>query len=218
MVDSRSYDLQGLRQESRTSDRLTDHHLSLHGVRQGLFDQGIRGPDRRGDVGKDFPPALQQGVTRPHPPFLALFHRQHQISSRAFRAADKLAPASSAVFYCFFSLLLYYNVMPSVYLKTVSLSLLVVILFLFTGISSLVSAPVKAASKQSCCDACNTGKAQNTNACSTPDCPLYLCLTANLTSPVSPVAPEVVRSVSSFVAVHSPFSAVKAVFHPPANS
>ncbi len=108
--------------------------------------------------------------------------------------------------------------MQSSYMKTVSLALLVVVLFMFTGLSSLVGAQAPDASTKACCDACSKEKARSANACSTPDCPLYLCLTANTVSSVSILAPEAVRTASSSVEVRSPFTAVKAIFHPPALS
>jgi hypothetical protein len=101
-------------------------------------------------------------------------------------------------------------------MKIVSLALLIVVLFMFTGLSSFISVHTSAASDKACCDACSKEKTRNTNTCSTPDCPLYLCLTANTASPVSILAPEAVRSVSSSIEVYSLFSVVKAVFHPPA--
>ncbi len=108
--------------------------------------------------------------------------------------------------------------MSKLYLKIVSFALLLIVFFLFTGLSSLVSAPVQDASAKACCDACSKEKTQRTNTCSTLDCPLYLCLTANMTSSVSILAPKAVRSASSSFEVRSPFSTVKAVFHPPALS
>ncbi len=99
--------------------------------------------------------------------------------------------------------------------KIVGLILLAVVLFMFTGLSSLAkpapNAPVKA-----CCAACSKEKARGTNTCSAPDCPLYLCLTANAASPVSILAPEAVGSASSPIATRSPYSAVRSIFHPPA--
>ncbi len=112
----------------------------------------------------------------------------------------------------------YNDAMRSSYAKSVSLALLVVMLFLFTGLSSFVSAQVPDASAKACCDACSKEKARSTNTCSTPDCPLYLCLTANMVSPVSILAPEALRSSLSSVEIRSPLSAAKTVFHPPALS
>lgn len=108
--------------------------------------------------------------------------------------------------------------MQPAYSKTISLALLLVVLIMFSGLSSFVAAQTPDASAKSCCDACSKEKTRNANTCSTPDCPLYLCLTANMVSPVSILAPEAVRSSLSPVEAHSPFSAVKAVFHPPALS
>jgi hypothetical protein len=102
-----------------------------------------------------------------------------------------------------------------IYWKTVSLALLVVVLFMFTGLSSVVSG-FSTASAKSCCDACSKEKTRTADACSTPDCPLDLCLTANAASPLTVLAPESVGFALSFVEIHSPYSAVKSVFHPPA--
>ncbi len=101
-------------------------------------------------------------------------------------------------------------------IKIVSLILLAVVLFLFTGLSSLLAKPALNAPVKACCDACSKEKARSTNACSTPDCPLYLCLTAKTASPVSILSPETVGSASSSIAIHSPYSEVKSIFHPPA--
>jgi hypothetical protein len=104
------------------------------------------------------------------------------------------------------------------YLKTVSLALLLVALFMFTGLSSLISAHTPETPAKSCCDACSKEKTRNTNTCSMPDCPLFLCLTVNTSSPISILAPEPMRSSLSSVEVRLRLSAVKAVFHPPALS
>ncbi len=108
--------------------------------------------------------------------------------------------------------------MQSSYTKSVSLALLLVVLFMFTGLSSFVAAQISDAPVKACCDACSKEKTRSTNTCSTPDCPLYLCLAANMVSPVSILAPESVRSSLSSVETRSPFSVLKAVFHPPALS
>ncbi len=100
--------------------------------------------------------------------------------------------------------------------KLVSLALLAIVFFMFTGLSSLVTGPAKNTPVKACCDACSKEKTRSTNTCSTPDCPLYLCLTANMVSSFSILAPEIISTASSLVEVRSPFSAAKAVFHPPA--
>ncbi len=104
------------------------------------------------------------------------------------------------------------------YLKTVSLALLLVVLFIFTGLSSFVVVQAPDASAKACCDACSKEKTRSTNACSAPDCPLYLCLTASTVSPVSILAPEAVRLSLFTIEARSPYSVVKSVFHPPALS
>ncbi len=106
--------------------------------------------------------------------------------------------------------------MQSSYAKYVSLALLAVVLFMFSGLSALVSPPATSAPVKACCDACAKEKTRSSNACSTPDCPLYLCVSASAASPLSIPAPAAIGSVSSSVAIHSPHSAAKSVFHPPA--
>lgn len=104
--------------------------------------------------------------------------------------------------------------MPSTYTKSISLALLSVLLFMFSGLSALASSPALDAPDKSRRDACSKEKSRITNTCSTPDCPLYLCITATIASPASILAPEALRVFSSSIEVRSPRPAAKAVFHP----
>ncbi len=108
--------------------------------------------------------------------------------------------------------------MQIMYVKSVSLALLLVVLFIFTGLTSFVAVQAPDASAKACCAACSKEKTRSTDACSTPDCPLYLCLTANTVSPVTILAPEAVRFSLSNIEARSPYFVVKSVFHPPALS
>jgi hypothetical protein len=58
--------MQVLRQEGRASDRLTRGIISLHGVRQGIFNQRLSPGYKQGNVGGNIPPPQQPGMNEKH--------------------------------------------------------------------------------------------------------------------------------------------------------
>ncbi len=101
--------------------------------------------------------------------------------------------------------------------KMISLILLVSAALMLTGFSESFSSAFLEKAEKSCCDECNNGeeKTPGANHCSTPDCPLFVCLAINIDSPF-------VLSTSFegiYVPLFSPEPILKplpkSIFHPP---
>jgi hypothetical protein len=107
--------------------------------------------------------------------------------------------------------------MRVVFFKIVSIIFLVVVVSIFTGLPESVSATLFEKGEKSCCDECDKNEEQSpgTNHCSTPGCPLFVCLAINIDSPL-------ILSVS-FESIYTPLPNTepilkllpKSIFHPP---
>jgi hypothetical protein len=86
---------------------------------------------------------------------------------------------------------------------------------MFTGLSTSISAIHLEKTDEPCCDECNKGDEQNTGHCSTPDCPMFLCLSINTVPPFMPLT--LLESIYIHQLVEELYlkSFVKSVFHPP---
>ena len=101
------------------------------------------------------------------------------------------------------------------FFKFVSIIVLIAMTFLFTGLSATASAAFFEKSEKSCCDECTKTEGQNPDHCSTPDCPMFLCLSMNTVSPFTPsISLEGVYIFQSVEELHLK-SSVKSIFHPP---
>lgn len=101
-------------------------------------------------------------------------------------------------------------------MRIASLIVLLSLVVVFTGLSSYaaVASPEKTA--KSCCDECNKkDKASKSDRCSTPDCPMFLCLSMNVVTPFTPS----IQTESIFLTYHvKEFHlsiSTKPIFHPP---
>ena len=101
------------------------------------------------------------------------------------------------------------------YFRIVSVILLVVVMIMFTGLSTSISAIHLEKTDEPCCDECNKGESRNPDHCSAPDCPMFLCLSINTVPPFMPsISLEGVYVPQTFEESHLK-SFVKSVFHPP---
>ena len=97
----------------------------------------------------------------------------------------------------------------------ISTILLITAALTFTGLSESFSAAFLEEAEESCCDECNKGETEPPDHCSTPNCPLFVCLSMNIDSPL-------VLAVS-FDGVYIPQPKkelvleplVRSIFHPP---
>lgn len=100
--------------------------------------------------------------------------------------------------------------------KVSALIVLLAVALAFTGLPSFVSAAHSEKVEKSCCDECDkTGEKSKADNCSTPTCPLFLCLSMNVAMPFTQsiqTAGVVVRQLSSEFYLSTP---TKAIFHPP---
>ncbi|MBF0560160.1 MAG: hypothetical protein HQL08_15430 [Nitrospirae bacterium] len=101
-------------------------------------------------------------------------------------------------------------------MRIVSFIVLIAVCLVFTGLSSyaIVTPPDKAA--KTCCDECNRrGENSRSDHCSTPTCPMFLCISINIVTPFTPS----IQTESVFVTSISPelyfITPAKAIFHPP---
>jgi hypothetical protein len=105
--------------------------------------------------------------------------------------------------------------MKSISLRVVSCLLLIAVIFMFTGLSThIYAAPVEKAEK-SCCDECSKTEGQDPDHCSTPDCPMFLCLSINTVSPFMPLNFWGSLYIPQFVEELRHKSFVRSIFHPP---
>jgi hypothetical protein len=101
------------------------------------------------------------------------------------------------------------------FFKFVSIIVMIAMTFLFTGLSATASAAFFEKSEKSCCDECNKGVNPNSVDCSTPECPMFLCLSINTVPPFMPL------NFLGSVYIHQPVEelrlelSVKSIFHPP---
>ncbi|MCL4490369.1 MAG: hypothetical protein M1510_00470 [Nitrospirae bacterium] len=100
--------------------------------------------------------------------------------------------------------------------KVLALVVLIAVVFMLTGLSTSASTAIIEKTEKSCCDGCSKTENQTSDHCSTPDCPVFLCLSMNIVTPFTPsVQTEGVYIPHFIEGVHLK-SLVKPIFHPPA--
>ena len=67
--------------------------------------------------------------------------------------------------------------------RVLSAIVLVAVALMFTGVGELTRVP---SGEKSCCDDCHKGQSQNPDRCSTPDCPVFVCLSMAVEPPLAP--------------------------------
>jgi hypothetical protein len=99
--------------------------------------------------------------------------------------------------------------------RAFSIVVLVIAITTFTGLPDSVSAALEDKGAESCCDACNQSNEKSPDQCSTPECPVFLCLTVNLGSSFTLPVPFERVYVPQFPRepILKPFP--KLIFHPP---
>ncbi len=99
--------------------------------------------------------------------------------------------------------------------RVTSVIVLIAVVMMFTGLSAPVSAAPLEKPQKSCCDECNKGEGQSPDHCSTPDCPMFFCLSMNMVSPSTPsIQTESVFVTQPAREFHLSIS-TKPIFHPP---
>ncbi len=66
---------------------------------------------------------------------------------------------------------------------------LVAVVVMFTGLVGSLSGTLLPKAEKSCCDDCHKGQSQNPDRCSTPDCPVFMCLSMAVEPPLAPAVP-----------------------------
>lgn len=107
--------------------------------------------------------------------------------------------------------------MPKLVRSATSIIVLLSLLALFAGPAAAAIAPPDAKAQKSCCEGCgDKEKAPDPVPCSTADCPLLLCLAADL---VEPLAPQVIvrETIFTFTFLPKPIPDpfVPSIFQPP---
>ncbi len=107
--------------------------------------------------------------------------------------------------------------MSRIFSKASAIIVLIAVALVFTGLPTSVSAALGGKIVKSCCDRCNKSESQNksTDHCSTPECPMFLCLSMNTVTPFSlPIqrgSVFVPKTGKEFCLTTS----AKLIFHPP---
>ncbi len=104
-------------------------------------------------------------------------------------------------------------------LGTVSIVVLTAVVLVFTGLPGSLSALILAKTDKSCCDECNKDEAQDSgsNQCSTPDCPIFVCLSMDIDSPFILSASFQGLYIHFDKSELVPKPLPKLIFHPPKN-
>ena len=102
---------------------------------------------------------------------------------------------------------------PKVFVFVILLSAILI----FTGLLTTASAFIVENSEKSCCDECN-GKDEGSSKpdhCSTPTCPMFLCLLVNIVSSFTLSELSGSIHISQFTEQLNIESPAKPIFHPP---
>ena len=99
--------------------------------------------------------------------------------------------------------------------KILAFILLLAVFLMFTGLLTTAAASIIDQPEKSCCDECNKNESQSTDHCSTPDCPMFLCLSANVISPFTLSELSGNIHIPQFAEQLNLESPAKPIFHPP---
>lgn len=100
--------------------------------------------------------------------------------------------------------------------RWIAIMVLIAVVLMFSGISAPASAEPLEKAEKACCDECSNGERQGPVPCSTPDCPIFLCLAINVTVPVTLSFSTKSVSIPPVSNKLHPTSPVRPIFHPPA--
>ena len=101
------------------------------------------------------------------------------------------------------------------FFRLISIIVLISVVIMLSGLSEPAFASLVEKAEKPCCDECNKGANPNSVDCSTPECPMFLCLSINTVSPFMPL------NFLGSVYIHQPVEelhlklSVKSIFHPP---
>jgi len=99
--------------------------------------------------------------------------------------------------------------------RIVFLIVLITAVLMFTGLSS-TSAAMSEKSENSCCNECNKKDEGNkSDHCSTPACPVFLCLSMNIVTPFTPLNLSGSIYMPQFAEELLIKPPAKTIFHPP---
>jgi len=93
--------------------------------------------------------------------------------------------------------------------------ILIAVILVFVGPTASVFASSQENTEKSCCDECNKSNGQGTDHCSTPDCPMFLCLSVNTVSPFMPLNLSGSVHLPQFAEKLDLKSSANSIFHPP---
>ncbi|TAN46048.1 MAG: hypothetical protein EPN22_00255 [Nitrospirae bacterium] len=105
--------------------------------------------------------------------------------------------------------------MNNAFSKVSTLIVLIAVALAFAGLPGFVSAGTGEKVEKSCCDECNNNEGRSADHCSTPDCPMFLCLSVNVVSVFT------LSELSGSIHIPYLFEEVvhefllKPIFHPP---
>jgi len=105
--------------------------------------------------------------------------------------------------------------MVSIASKVFKFIVLLAVSLMFTGLLSIASAVTIENPEKSCCDECNKNESQSTDHCSTPTCPMFLCLSVNVVSPFTLSELPGNIHIPQFSEELRHESVPKPIFHPP---
>jgi len=95
--------------------------------------------------------------------------------------------------------------------------LLITVILTLTGLSESFAAAFLEKSEKPCCDECNGKEEQSpgANHCSTPDCPVFVCLAINVDSPF--VLSNSLEGIYNLLLILEPNlkPLPRSIFHPP---
>lgn len=97
----------------------------------------------------------------------------------------------------------------------ITVMVLVSVVFLMTGAQSYVSAASLKNTETPCCDECGKSDARTSDHCSTPDCPMFLCLSINTVSPYTLSTSKDSVYIPQFTKESAIKFLAKSIFHPP---
>lgn len=100
--------------------------------------------------------------------------------------------------------------------KTGSWLVLFAVTLMFTGFPANISAASPEKAEKSCCDGCADNEAQESAPCSTPVCPMFLCLSFDTVEPFVPQGTSLITTTDHpFVVKPVIKQFVKSILHPP---
>lgn len=102
------------------------------------------------------------------------------------------------------------------FVRIVSFIVLIAVCLMFTGLSSYATVTPPEKPAKSCCEECNKrNESGKSDHCSTPTCPMFLCLSMNIVTPFMPSIQTTSVFVTQIGTEFYVLTPAKSVFHPP---